>query len=389
MLIKRDQFINKLKELSVVFPVMGIIGPRQSGKTTLVKEFVKDITKPVVYLDLEIPSNLAKLGEAELFLTGSDKSCVIIDEVQRRPDLFSLLRALTDQNRTPLRFIILGSATPELLRQSSESLAGRIAYLELTPFNLLEINEKISLRDHHFFGGFPEAILNTGSGNLWLDHFITTYLERDLPLLGLSASSILMRKLWEMVAWTNGNLLNLSELAKSLSVSYHVVNRYIDYLENAFMVHRLRPYSVNIKKKLVRAPKIYIRDTGILHRLLGLSDFEQLSGHPKLGSSWEAYVLNQILSRKDRQPDIHFFRSHAGAETDLVFVRGGVPVATAEIKYTSSPEVSRGFRNCIDDLKSKKNFIIVPKDEEYPAGKDILVTGVKVFLEKYLEGIQT
>jgi predicted AAA+ superfamily ATPase len=387
MFIIRKHFIDRLRELSVIFPVVGIIGPRQSGKTTLIKEFAKDIIKPVIYLDLEIPSDLAKLGEAELFLKTADKSCVIIDEVQRRPDLFPLLRALTDQNRTQLRYIILGSATPELLRQSSESLAGRIAYLELTPFNLLEINQQISLKDHHFFGGFPEAILNISSGNLWLDHFITTYLERDLPLLGLSASSILMRKLWEMVAWTNGNLLNSSELARSLAVSYHMVNRYIDYLENAFLVHRLRSYSLNIKKRLVRAPKIYIRDTGILHRLLGLSDFEQLSGHPKLGSSWEAYVLNQILSCKDNKLDIHFFRSHAGAETDLVLVRSGVPVATAEIKYTSSPNVSRGFRNCIEDLKTKNNYIIIPKDEDYPAGRDVMITGIKVFLEKYLKEI--
>ncbi len=378
--------INRLAKLSKLFPVIAIVGPRQVGKTTLVKEFSKSIKKPILYIDLEKSSDIEKLKEPELFLSELKEKCVIIDEIQRLPEIFPLLRALVDENRIPLRYIILGSASPDLLRNSSESLAGRIAYLKLTPFNYLEIKDNSLMKDHHFRGGFPEAVLSESleTCKIWLNNFIITDIERDLPLLGLSASPIIVRKLWEMLAWQNGNLLNCNSLSKSLGLSNHTVNRYIDFLEGAFIVHRLYPFHYNVKKRLVKTPKIYVRDTGILHRLLRLDNFDQLSGHHLLGASWETYVIEQIMSLKNDDLDLYFYRTHAGAEVDLIFVKGLIPVSCVEIKYTSTPSVSKGMINCINDLKTKKNFIITPQSDDYPAKENIRVCNMEIFLEDYL-----
>ncbi|MBM3435404.1 MAG: ATP-binding protein, partial [Bacteroidetes bacterium] len=256
----------KLDNLSRKFPVVGIIGPRQVGKTTLAKEFIKGITKESVYLDLEKYSDLEKLRDAQLFLTNNHKKCVVIDEIQNKPELFPLLRALIDEYRVPLRYIILGSASPELLRQSSQSLAGRIAYLELTPFNFNEIKPDIELKKHHLLGGFPESILVEKEEDSWewLDNFITTYINRDLPHLGLRVNSITLRRLWEMIAWLNGNTLNFHLIGKSLDLTIPTINSYISFFESAFLVRKLQPFHYNIKKRLVKSPKIYLTDTGVL-----------------------------------------------------------------------------------------------------------------------------
>jgi predicted AAA+ superfamily ATPase len=381
--------LKKLRELAGSFPAIGIIGPRQVGKTTLAKEFRKDLEIGNIYLDLELMTDLNKLTEPEIFLTQHPDKCVIIDEIQLKPDLFPLLRALIDQNRRPCRFIILGSANPQLLRQSSESLAGRIAYLELQPFTYPEIAGIKDMKVHHFLGGFPNALLSHSeeAAKAWLDNLVRTYCERDLPMYGLSANPTVIRRLWEMLAWVNGNLLNLHSLGKSMGLSYHTIARYIDYLENTFLVSRLQPYHYNLKKRLVKTPKVYIRDTGILHRLLRLSDYDQLLGHIALGASWESYVLEQIKGHKHPDLDLYFYRTHNGAEVDIVFVKGLNPVATAEIKFTSSPSPDKGMMFCIDELKTVKNFIITPQSDDYPVKENVKVCSLGVFVDTYLGGI--
>ena len=386
MIIKRS-ILRKLNNYSQIFPAIGIVGPRQVGKTTLVKEFIKTIDKKAIYLDLELPTDLDKLKDPEIFLTQNINNCVVIDEVQNKPELFPLLRALIDQQKEPLRFIILGSANPQLLRQSSESLAGRIGYLELDPFNYTEIKDRCTIQHHHFIGGFPNAVLATQSeqSSIWIENLIRTYVERDLQLFGISADPSLIRRLWEMLAWTNGSLINLESLSKSLSVSYHTVNRYIGFFENAYLVRKLLPFHYNMKKRLVKSPKIYLTDTGILHKLLRISDYNQLLGHTSVGASWEAYVINQIHSLKNSDFDLYFYRTHNGAEVDLVFVKALQPVATAEIKFTSTPHPTKGLLNCIEDLGTVKNYIITPFSDDYLAKENIRVCNLPVFIEKYLQ----
>ena len=383
MVIPRLQ-ITKLQEIAKSFPAISIVGPRQVGKTTLAKKFSRIIAKETVYLDLERPSDMEKLREPQLYLDELIDKCVIIDEVQRLPELFPVLRSLIDDKRTPLRFILLGPASPDLIKNTSETLAGRIAYIELCCFNYSEIKSLSNLKDHHFKGGFPDAVLanNVKTTRHWLDNFILTYLERDLPLLGLKASALLVRKLWEMLAWQNGGLLNYSTLAKSLGLSSHTINKYIDFLEGAFLVTRLQPFSINIKKRLVKSPKILIRDTGILHRLLRLESYDQLLGSPHLGGSWEAYVIEQIRSAKSDDIALYFYRTHAGAEVDLILVKGLKVISCIEIKFTSTPRLSKSMINCINDLQTSKNFIITPKSDDYPIRKDIRVCSLEQFLMK-------
>ena len=388
MIITR-KIINKVKEYCKTFPVVAIIGPRQSGKTTFTKHFAPAITKPYVYLDLEKPSDYGKLDNAQYYFTEHVDKCIIIDEIQNKPELFPLIRSMVDENNEKCNFIVLGSASPELLKQSSETLAGRIGYIKLGPFSYSEIKEGYDLEKHFFYGGFPPAYLsgNNSSPELWLDNFIKTYLERDLPLLGLKANPIQVRRLWEMLAWQTGSLLNYNTIARSLGVSNHTVSSYIDFLEGAFMVTRLQPWYYNIKKRLVKSPKIYISDTGILHRLLRLKDYEQLLGNPLLGHAWENYVINQILLEKEDDLHIYFYRTHAGAEADIVFAKGLEPVALAEIKFSSSPAVTKGFTNSVKEFNLEHNFILLPGKEDYKKAENIRVCGLEFFLDALLPKI--
>ena len=376
----------KLASLARKFPIIGIIGPRQVGKTTLVKEFIKKISKESIYLDMEKPSDLEKLIDPELFLSSNKEKCVVIDEIQNKPELFPLLRAMIDENRVALRYIILGSASPELLRQSSQSLAGRIAYLELFPFNLIELNQHSELNKHHLLGGFPESILSENEQDSWewLDNFIGTYVNRDLPQLGLRVDSITLRRLWEMIAWLNGNIINYQMIGKSLDLTIPTINSYISFFENAFLVRRLHPYHINMKKRLVKSPKIYLNDTGVLHRLLRIGDYNQLLGHTSVGASWEAYVINQLFSIKNNDIDLYFYRTHNGAEVDLVFVNALKPIATVEIKFTSTPRPSKGQINCINDLGTNKNYIVTPFSDDYLVKENIRVCSLVHFLRYYL-----
>ena len=245
------------------------------------------------------------------------------------------------------------------------------------------------MQDHHFSGGFPDSILAGDSefAKNWSDNFIKTYTERDLPLFGLNAEPTTISRLWEMLAWNNGNLVNLNSLGKSMGITYHTVNRYIDFFENAYLVRRLQPFHFNLKKRLVKSPKVYLTDTGILHRLLKINNYNQLLGHITIGASWEAYVINQTYSLKNNDLELYFYRTHNGAEVDLVFVKALQPVATAEIKFTSTPHPAQGLINCTEDFKTELNYIITPFSDDYPAKKNIRVCSLPVFLKKHLKEI--
>ena len=370
------------------FPALAILGARQVGKTTLVKQLSGKLKKPVHYLDLERPSTLAVImREPEEYFDSYTNHCVIIDEVQRLPSLFPLLRSLIDDKRKPARFIITGSASPDLLKGASESLAGRVMYCQLNPIGLHELPESISLKQHWLRGGFPVP-LTMKSNSLrtdWMDSFITTYIEKDLPFLfDVKFSPVTMRKLWQMLAHVHGNILNAENLGNSLDITGTTLKRYVDFLEGAFIIKRLPPFFTNPGKRLVKAPKIYINDSGILHFLLSLHTEKELINHPGLGASWEGYVISQIMYAKNTRLDAHYYRTHAGAECDLVLARGHEVKAAIEIKYSKSPSITKGFYNSIADLKSKNNFIITPLETDYLSKDGIRRVGLAVFISKYL-----
>ncbi|WP_340113197.1 ATP-binding protein [Maribellus mangrovi] len=373
-------------KLLTFFPVIGIIGPRQAGKTTLVKELMKLIPKETIYLDLESSEDYTLLNEAELYLKEQSDNCVIIDEIQRMPALFPLLRSLIDRDRNPGRFIILGSASPELIRDSSESLAGRISYLELMPFSLTELPQEIPMNKHWILGGFPEALLsgNIFFANKWHESFVKTYIERDLPNLGFQSDPIRVERIIRIIASLHGQILNYSTIANAVNYSVFNVRRIINILEHAFMLVSLPPYFVNTKKRLVKSSKIYIRDSGILHYILKINDYKQLVSHAALGMSWEGYVIEQIRNNISTQIRLSFYRTQDQSEIDLIFEKGIEVVATAEIKYTATPKLSKGNTLAIQTIGCKNNFIITPDSRNYLLREDVRVCSLKCFLENYL-----
>jgi uncharacterized protein len=363
------------------YPVVAIIGPRQCGKSTLAKHILNSLDEKI-YLDLELPSDLRKLNDPEQFLSLNAESLICIDEIQRKPELFPVLRALCDRNGLPGRYLILGSASPDLLRQSSESLAGRISYLYLTPFHIQEIAYS-NFRRHWLRGGFPGSWLpeNEVHSLRWRNDFITTYLEKDVPALGFSANSQTIRYLWMMLAHATGQVTNRAKYSESLGISAPTVKSYIEILEKTFMVRILRPYQVNVKKRLIKTPKIYIRDTGILHSLLDIDSSNSLMGHPVFGQSWESYALEQIVSCLPRwQP--FYYRTSDGAEIDLLLTRGQRMVAV-ECKASTSPTVGAGFFHCVDDLKIEETYIASPieKSEVYPYNRNVKVASIDKIIE--------
>lgn len=349
-------------------PVVGILGPRQVGKTTLVKRLMTKMGKPSVYLDLEYFADLEKLrASPDLYFQEHQNEVVILDEIQRMPELFPLLRAMIDQNRQPGRFIILGSASPELLRQSSESLAGRILYLEMQPLHYQEIKHQISYQQHWLRGGFPDALLapNDKATDLWFRGFVQTYIERDLPNLGLSASPQVMRNMLRMLTNIQGGMLNYTDLSDSLNLSQPTIKTYIDFLESAFLIRRLKPYFANLGKRLVKSPKLFFRDTGILHHLMGIQDMDGLQGNIGLGNSWEGYVIQQIIANLKSDVEPYFYRTKDKAELDLVLVQNTEVKVTLEIKYGNSPSISRGNTLAISDLSAKLNLVVTPQADDY------------------------
>lgn len=376
----------KIANLLQGFPAVAIVGPRQVGKTTLAKIIRKDFDS-ALYLDLELRNDFDKLDDAETFLKQFENRLVIIDEIQRKKELFPLLRALIDQNRRPGRFLLLGSAAPELLRNSSESLAGRIAYHELTPFLLPEVYPEYTIEDLWLKGGFPDPFLNDKFWLDWMNNFTRTYFERDLLNLGFPGDSVTGSRLWMMLAHLHGNLIKFSELGKSLELSIHTVKNYINFLDRAFLVRLVRPFYSNTKKRLVKAPKVYIRDSGLLHYLMGIENMDQLLGHPKKGGSWEGFVLEQIIPLLKPNRKAWFYRTHDGAELDLVITKADQAIAGIEIKFGSGIKPSRGNTEAVNYLGTKQNFIIVRKDEDFLLSEHFRVVGLNIFLMKYLPAI--
>ncbi|MBT3191395.1 MAG: ATP-binding protein [Verrucomicrobia bacterium] len=347
-------------------PAVAILGPRQCGKSTLARMLIDTLPTPALYLDLERPADLARLEDPEALLTENSNRLVCIDEIQRRPELFPVLRYLIDRNGRNGQFLILGSASRELIRQSSETLAGRIRYMELTPF--LEYEQHgASWQDLWVRGGFPRSLL-AADAHLsfeWRLDFIRDFLERDIPALSPRTSTQTIRRLWSMLAHVHGQILNMSALANSLDVSTHTVRHHIDLLEGAFMARRLQPFSKNMGKRLTKSPKLYLRDTGILHALLGIESWDGLLGHPVLGFSWEAFCIEHILSRCRSHVQATYYRTARGAEVDLVLENGNSRVAV-EFKSSTSPSPRRGFWSATDDLECARNWIVAPVDDAYP-----------------------
>ena len=365
------------------FPAVAITGARQTGKTTLARSIGSAINSPTIYLDLELPTDIAKLQEPELFLREYEDHCVILDEIHQRPDLFPVLRGLIDEYRRPGRFLILGSASPALLRDSSESLAGRISYNKLYPLNLIETENETDLKTHLMRGGFPDSLLASSNqkSNKWRVNFIQTYLERELPSLGLNSDVRILRKLLTMLCHTQSSMLNVQSLSNSLGVTRPTVSRYIDFLEKSYIVNRVEPWFSNVKKRLVKSPKIYMSDSGIFHSLLGIDDYAGLIEHPAVGASWEGFVIQQTCSILPPDIDIWFFRTHEGAEADIVLSKNDSPIASAEIKWTNAPKISKGFRNVVGYLKSEHNFVITPSSDTYPAAENIKVISLLSWLK--------
>lgn len=373
------------------YPSIAVLGPRQVGKTTLVKKIAKQQKKKTLYLDLEKEIDIRKLTDAESFFDLYKDQCIILDEVQTIPKLFTILRPAIDEYRKPNRFILLGSASPELVAGVSETLAGRIAYIELTPLGLLELPKRISQRKHWFRGGFPKALLAKTDGWYiqWMDDFIRSYIERDLTLIfGVQFSANIMRNFWTMLAHANGNIWNAETFARSLGITSVTVNKYTDYLEAAFIIHRLPAFFINAKKRLVKAPKVYIRDSGLLHRLVNIQNTLDLQGNAVVGASWEGYVIEQIRQNATNTIRLFYYRTHAGAECDLVLVKGIKVIACIEIKFSNSPTVSKGFFESIKDLKPKYKFVITPSSDEYPYKEGITIISLIDFLKKDLYAIK-
>lgn len=355
---------------------MALIGPRQVGKTTLALAIAE--TVPSLYLDLESPEDRNKLTEPTLFLNLYEDRLVILDEIHRVPELFQSLRGLIDQGRRKGyrtgRFLILGSASMDLLRQSGESLAGRIAYINMGPFDVREVEQsQQALNDLWLRGGFPESFLadDHRQSLAWRRDFIRTYLEREIPQFGPRIPAQTLERLWTMLAHNQGSLLNASNLAAALSVSGQTVTRYIDLLVDLLLVRRLEPFHINIQKRLVKSPKTYVRDSGLVHALLGIPNHNALAGHPVVGMSWEGFVIENLIAAAPEGTRTNFYRTAAGAEIDLIIELSDGARWAIEIKRGLSPKLERGFHQARLDLEPARSFVIYPGKDRYPIAEDV------------------
>jgi predicted AAA+ superfamily ATPase len=381
-MVKDRNILPLLQEYLSLFPAVGLLGPRQVGKTTLVKNL--KLEKDNLYLDLEKSSDRAKLVDPELFLKAHADKTVILDEIQLMPELFSELRSLIDEQREPGRFILLGSASPDLIRKSADSLAGRIGYLELTPFYLGEIDSD-ELQKLWIRGGFPLSFLakTERESQLWRQNFIKTYLERDLAQIGLSTDPRLVERFWMMLANAQGGIWNAESFAKALGITRPTVNRYLEFLEGSFMVRVLAPFHQNIKKRLVKSPKVFIRDTGLLHALTGIESMDALANLLLIGPSWEGFVIEQIIATLREEYEYYFYRTHQGAECDLLLMKNGVVKTAIEIKNTLSPKLSKGMQISMEDTSAERGVIICRIEGGYPLSEKVRAMGLKEFLEGF------
>ncbi len=372
MKIQRTEYLEQIIHQHQVHPICALLGPRQVGKTTLARQYAVHFNKPI-FFDLENPVDLASLANPMLALQNLDNDLIIIDEIQRLPDLFPVLRYLVDQR--PYKFLILGSASRDLIRQSSESLAGRIGYLQLPPFSLQECPDLTKLWVR---GGFPLSYL-AGSNQFsqtWRQSYITTFMERDIPQLGFSIPPQLMRRLWMMLAHNHGNILNMSDIGRSLEITHQKVRAYTEILTGTFMTRLLEPWFANISKRQVKTPKIYIRDSGILHSLLSITQYEELIMHPKLGASWEGFALEEVVKLFGAQDsELFFWATQGGAELDLFLLKNGKRLGF-EFKYSQNPRITPSMHSALEDLRLDHLFVIYPYPKTFPLAPRVTACGL-------------
>ena len=361
-MIRRPRRLTEIEGVLAHNPVCALLGPRQCGKTTLAREIVGRRTDAHVF-DLETAAGREQLAQPELTLT-SLRGLVVIDEIQRQPRLFEILRPLADRPRTPARFLLLGSASPDLLRGASESLAGRVGFVDLGGFDLMEVGAR-NWRTLWVRGGFPRSYLARSEALSvgWRRDFVRTFLERDVPQLGIRIPAEALRRFWMMLAHVHGQVWNGADIARSLGVNEHTVRRYLDVLSGTYLIRQLPPWFENISKRQYKAPKVYARDSGLLHALLGAGSWRELSGHPKLGASWEGFALEQVLALADGA-DAYFWGTHAGAELDLLLIHRGRRYGI-EFKYGDAPRMTKSLHVGLTDLHLDRAWIVYPGGERY------------------------
>jgi predicted AAA+ superfamily ATPase len=366
-MIPRPALLKALRDGLKANPIVALLGPRQCGKTTLARGLAESVTTS--YFDLENPADLARLAEPILALERV-KGLAVIDEVQRRPDLFPVLRVLADRRPAPARFLVLGSASPELLRQTSETLAGRVRFVEMGGFSLDEAGPP-RWRRLWARGGFPRSYLagSEAESMRWREDFIRTFLERDLPQLGMRMPAATMRRFWTMLAHYAGAIWNGSEIGRSLGGAHTTVRRYLDLLASALIVRTLQPWHEKLGKRQVKAPKVYVRDTGLLHALLGVPDIDALESHPKLGASWESFAIEQVLLRTGAR-EAYYWRTQAGAELDLLLFLGGKRIGV-EVKYGDAPAMTKSMAFALADLRLHRLFVVHAGTARFPLGKKV------------------
>jgi len=381
MKVKRKRVFEQVSEALRRSRCVGLVGPRQCGKSTLAREFAQSTSSTV--FDLEDPTAEARLLDPKLALEPL-RGLVVIDEVQRRPDLMPLLRVLLDRDPLPARFLLLGSASPELIRSASESLAGRIEFIEMRGFTLDEIGD-VHARRLWCRGGFPLSYLAASDMDSlkWRNAFLQAFVERDLRLLGVDLPSVSVRRFLTMIAHYHGQTWNASEVGRSLQLAHTTVKRYLDILTGALLIRQLPPWFANVGKRLVKAPKVYLRDTGLLHALLGLPRMEDIESHPILGASWEGFALETVLAWRS-EPSAYFWATYSGAELDLCWMGGRRPIGV-EFKYTSHPAVTKSMRVALDDLGLGHLYVVHPGHGVFPLAEEITAAGLsdlKAVLEK-------
>jgi len=376
--ITRKSELNRLEKKLSVTPIVAILGPRQCGKTTLAHQFADKKHKEEVYFfDLENPTDLARLENPTLTLEEL-KGFIIIDEIQRKPELFPILRHLVDKQKKKTKYIILGSASRELINKSSESLAGRISFLELGGFSLGEVREELH-KPLWRRGGFPESfLLRTEKMSYeWRQNFITTFLERDIPNLGIQIPSQMLRRFWLMLSHYHGQIFNASEIGRSLNISDTTAKRYLDLLTGTFIIRQLQPWYYNTSKRLVKRPKIYFRDSGILHALLSIENEEDLMSHPKLGASWEGFALEQVIKILNlRQEEAFFWAVHTGGEIDFTFQKKG-KLFGIEFKYNEAPKMTPSMKSALEELSLEHIYVVYPGKGNFKLHKKITVLSIE------------
>jgi len=367
------------------YPAVGIMGARQVGKTTLSSQLVKVLDRKVLHIDLENSDHVALLNDAQAFLWANKDKLIVIDEVQRMPTLFPLMRSLIDRDRRPERFLLLGSSSPAIIRTSAESLAGRIAYLDLFPFSVHEVSAK-DLNKLWLRGGYPEAFLTPTNEEafIWLDNYIRGFVERDMALLGIGAAPSGTRAMLAMLASVHGQPLNMAMVAKSIGMSIPTVKRYLEFFEQAFLVSVLPSYHLNLRKRLTKAPKVYITDSGLLHGFLRIKDLQTLRSGIHVGTSWEGFVIQQVRAWLGKRGELFYFRTQDGSELDLVITAGTRAIVAMEIKTTNSPALSKGNQLAFETVGAKVQLIVTPDAMDHPYGNGVQVCSLST-LWKHLE----